>query len=93
LLGGLELAGLEGWSGEPLAVEPEDLLDQGWIKRAIGGGEEPGDPVCFLAQLGIGLLIGCAGEVGHDQEDEQRPDDQSNEEQPPLKFVVHRRPV
>jgi hypothetical protein len=80
VLGGLELVGQGGRSGQPLAVEPEDLLDQHRVGQAIAGREQPGDPVRFLAQLGISLLVGCPGEVDHDQEDEQRPDDQSDEE-------------
>jgi len=86
----LRLAQVIRWRGRPIrAVKTEHLEDLVVADRPARIGEHLGDPSRFGVQLAL-LDVGFApARVSQDQPREPGPDDETDDEQPPVELGVH----
>ena len=67
-----------------------DLQDSSPVDRLASGSDLVGNPARLALELALLDIHLSPGRVGEDEPRQAGPDDQSDDEEPPLELVVHR---
>jgi len=79
------------WGGAPIcAMQAKDVEDLPVVDRSTRGGELIGNPARFTPQLLLLDVDLAAARIGENQPREPGPDDETDDEQPPVELGVHR---
>jgi hypothetical protein len=75
--------------GEIRGMQPQDVEDIGIIDLPAGLGHRLGDPLGLAITLGFVDVDLAAARIRHDEPDQAGPDDEPDDQQPPVELGVH----
>ena len=75
--------------GEIRGVQPQDVEDIGIVDLPAGIDHRVGDPLRLAITLGLIKVGLAAARIGHDEPDQTGPDDEPDDQQPPVELGVH----